>query len=216
MSTEKTLKQENFWYIQAYTLLLIVVFWWFTQGFSIQEAFSSLDTVNAWIEKLLSATFLSAVAYIVTIVLNGLLSSKIKYILVFWRVKNTLPGHRAFSKLMAKEPRINADILINKYGELPQAPAEQNSFWYQIYKKYEKDKTVLEAQKNFLLMREMTAITCILIVSFAIISPWTITNWLYFFYYLVGLLICTILTSIAGRNYGKRLVMNVLAIDSIQ
>lgn len=216
MSDEKTLKQENLRYVQAYTISLVVIFWWLAQGLSIQEILDSASTANDWLEKLLSATFFAAIAYVATIILSGLLPSKAKYILVFWRLKYVLPGHRAFSELMDKDPRIDTNLLIERYGQLPQDPKIQNKLWYRIYKEYEMNKTVLEAQKSFLLMREMTAITAILIPVFTIIGLWISPDWSIFTFYLLTLLILASVTATAGRNYGERLVLNVMAVASIQ
>ncbi|MEM6521061.1 MAG: hypothetical protein AAF722_17215 [Cyanobacteria bacterium P01_C01_bin.70] len=76
------------------------------------------------------------------------------------------------------------------------------------------EKTVLEAQKNFLLMREMTATTTILIVVLAFIGWFLFSEWRLLAYYIAGLSVSAALTATAGRNYGERLVTNVLSIDS--
>lgn len=214
MSTEKTLKQENLRYVQAYTILLVTIFWGIARELSIQEILISLDSTSDWLEKLLSATVVASVTYVATIMLTGVIPSKWKYVLVFWRFNNTLPGHRAFSRLMAQDPRIDTDALIAKYGELPQEPVAQNKLWYRIYQKHEMEKTVLEAQKNFLLMREMTATTVILMVVLAFIGWFLFSEWRLLAYYITGLSVLAALTATAGRNYGERLVTNVLSIDS--
>lgn len=216
MSVEKTLKQENLRYVQTYTIFLIVISWFFVQRLSVRDIFHLANTVNDWIEKLLSATLLAAIAYIVTVILSGFLSSKIKYILVFWRLKHTLPGHRSFSQLMAQDTRIDAAVIAGKYGELPQEPEMQNRLWYRIYKQYELDKTVLEAQKNFLLMREITAITVIFIPVFTATGLFILSDFRSFFFYLLFLLVIAAVTATAGRNYGEQLVLNVMAAASIQ
>lgn len=41
----------------------------------------------------------------------GLLPASWKAVLVFWRVKNPLPGCRAFSHVMKSDPRINPSLL---------------------------------------------------------------------------------------------------------
>jgi hypothetical protein len=214
MSDEKTLKQENLRYVQAYTIFLVVIFWWLAQGLSIQEVLDSAGTANDWLENLLSATFFATIAYVTTIILSGLLPSKAKYILVFWRLKYILPGHRAFSQLMDQDPRIDSNSLIERYGQLPQDPKIQNKLWYCIYKEYEMNKTVLEAQKSFLLMREITAITAILIPVFIIIGLFFVSDWHYFTFYILALLLLAIFAATAGRNYGERLVLNVMAVAS--
>ncbi|PSB03782.1 hypothetical protein C7B76_32365, partial [filamentous cyanobacterium CCP2] len=211
MSTEKTLKHENLRYVRAYTTLIAVIFWWIIQGLSIEEIMDSLGNTNDWLGKLMSATVAATLAYIVTIILTGLLSPKTKYIFVFWRLRNTLPGHRAFSHLMRNDYRIDTEALVRKYGELPRDPVAQNKLWFKIYKKHEMDKTVLDAHKYFLLMRELTTIAIILILIFSLIGFWLVPDGRSLFYYILTLLILAMLTARAGRNYGERFVTNVLA-----
>lgn len=214
MSDEKTLKQENLRYVQAYTIFLVVTFSWLVQGLSVEQVLNSANTVNDWLERLLSATFFAAIAYIATVILSGFLPAKLKYILVFWRIKYTLPGHRAFSRLMDQDPRIDANVLVERYGPLPQHPKMQNQLWYRIYKEHEIHKIVLDAQKNFLLMREVTAITSTLIPVFSIISLWASPDWKTFSFYIFVLVLLVVITATAGRNYGERLVLNVMAAAS--
>jgi hypothetical protein len=67
------------------------------------------------------------VALIVATVLNGLLNADTKACLVFLRWHDALPGHRAFSELALRDPRIDVAALEKIHGgRLPTEPGEQN------------------------------------------------------------------------------------------
>jgi len=103
-------------------------------------------------EKYLTAknSVIASFAPIISIVLNGLLSSNAKVILVFWRIKYPLPGSRVFSDLAKKDLRINLEKIREKYGYLPKDSIEQNKLWYRIYKLHESKITILDSHKNYL------------------------------------------------------------------
>ncbi len=50
-------------------------------------------------------------------IINGLIDSNYKPMLVFWRIKCPLPGCRAFTELIQNDSRINIESLKRKFGE---------------------------------------------------------------------------------------------------
>jgi hypothetical protein len=101
-----------------------------------------------------------------------------------------------------------------RYGDLPIGPKEQNFLWYRIYRKHKDEMSVLDAHGDFLLTREMT---CMSVVFFAVLPPLGLvlglTGRLVSVYACVLLLACLV-TAASGQHYGRRLVANVLAIES--
>ena len=97
----------------------------------------NLDTLTKNFDKILGSALYTFLLGLLAVILNGIVSSELKPKLVFWKIKNSLPGSHAFTKHIA-DPRINPDALQSKHGILPIQPEEQNRLWYKIYKKNEK------------------------------------------------------------------------------
>lgn len=147
---------------------------------------------------------------VLVLVLSGLLSSNIKAILVFWRFKHALPGHRAFSKLAPADPRIDMDDLKRKIGDVPRAARDQNSLWYKLYKKHEIAVIVTAAHRAFLLARDLATIALLFgIAGFIglLVGGATPAVSLQF---LGVMALQFILLAVTARNYGNRFVCNVL------
>ncbi|MDK2800010.1 MAG: hypothetical protein PWQ70_1629 [Clostridiales bacterium] len=158
---------------------------------------------------------IASTSTLITFILNGLLPSNVKVMLAFWRIKNAYPGCRIFTKLIAKDPRIDKDILAQMYGELPIDPVMQNKLWYQIFKSMEFDPMIFDSHRNFLLSRDLTGLSFIFFFIYsaaALISKIAFNinfNWLA--PYILVLLIQYVVLSIVSRNYGNRFACNVLA-----
>jgi hypothetical protein len=215
MAEEKTLKQENLIYVRGFIIANLLVFW-LLAGFKFGSVMESLQASFGNItDKIIETIVMSALVYISTVIICGLFSSNFKYILIFWRLNNPLPGCRIFSELMEKDPRIDPKILTARYGSLPTEPSDQNRLWYKIYKKHEGEKSVLEAQKHFLLMRELASISFLLIPILGVSSFFAFHNHPMYWAYLFSLGLTFLLTSFAARNYGIRFATNVLAIETV-
>lgn len=151
---------------------------------------------------------------IVGVSLNGLLSSKIKAMIIFTRIKHVLPGHRAFSKLGKTDVRIHLDRVIKKNGKSPRNPIEQNKMWYDIYKKHENNIVIKDSHKKFLLMRDIASLSFLfLLSSFIVFIIYFSVNRVMIFYLLFNC-IQFLITMISARNYGNGFVCNVLAEES--
>ena len=152
----------------------------------------------------------AALVPIIVFVLNGILSADIKSVIVFWRIKNPLPGSRVFTALGPKDARIDMNEIERIIGTIPAEPEEQNAVWYKYYKKYQDSLTVKAAHKHFLLARDMAAMTLLMLIFLPCSVVAISTNWLGAFIYLGILLGQYILLAIVARNHGNRFVCNVL------
>ena len=97
-------------------------------------------------------------------------------------------------------------------GELPVDPREQNAKWYSLYKQVDSDPSVINSHKNFLLFRDIAAMSFLLVPTLPLAM------------YLAGvdttaILISTawflgqfLVAALAARTTGVRFVQNVLAI----
>lgn len=101
MSTEDNLKKQNTPYFWTFFTFYAVIF--VLSLFAIYFE-TILDDYKA-ILTLRSAGIL--IAPLILFILNGLLSSNQKAVLVFWRFKHPLPGSRAFTVLGFQDSRVN-------------------------------------------------------------------------------------------------------------
>lgn len=152
-----------------------------------------------------------AVAPLIAFILSGVLSAELKYIIVFWRRKNPLPGTRVFSEIGPKDPRIDMKGLKNKLKKIPKNPNEQNKIWFRLYKQVEENTSVRLAHKYFLLARDMASISLL----FLLITPWLVgyytkDTYLSVIYGSITLIEYIILCIVA-QNAGNRFACNVLA-----
>jgi len=165
-----SLKQQNYPFIILYVLFNFAIFFVLYKNGSLD-----LNSFNNMFQKLSQKDGIFFILLpILLIVLQGVISSKRKEILVFWKRKNRLPGCRAFSKYLKEDNRINKKKLIEKYGKFPKKEDKQNQLWYSIYKKIS-DKGIDKTHKDYLLSRELTTVTVFFIPIFPLIL-WYFTN----------------------------------------
>ena len=151
---------------------------------------------------------------LVVLLLTQVLPSSLKASLVFWKVKDALPGHRAFSKYATADPRVNVPALQKRLGQLPSSPREQNTTWFKLYLQVANEPSVVDANKGYLLFRDMAAISILLVVAVpasmsakgAGVRVTLIVAALFAVQYLF--------TAIAARNNGVALVTNVLSLSA--
>jgi hypothetical protein len=158
----------------------------------------------------------AAIAPVVVLLLTSIVPASVKDTFVFWRVRNAMPGHRAFSLHARRDSRIDLKRLRENIGRFPQDPREQNTLWYRLYRKVETDPMIIFSHRNYLLFRDIAALSAVLVVVTPIIllvlraalpAIW-ISSCLFVIQYLA--------TSLAARNHGNRLVANVLALHSLK
>ncbi|MDD4438873.1 MAG: hypothetical protein PHS04_12690 [Tissierellia bacterium] len=154
---------------------------------------------------------------ILAILLNGVLKTDYKNLLIFWKSKHSLPSYFVFSKLSKKDDRIDFDELSNTYAPLPEEPELQHRLWYKILKKYPDDEMILQSHRDYLMYRDLTAILFLLIVLYIVI---------FIIMKLAGVNILSLpiivymveyfLLVISTRNKAERFVLNVIACDLSQ
>ncbi|UCS95230.1 hypothetical protein KZP23_09575 [Echinicola marina] len=207
MEKEKNLKAKNtpqLWVFLSANILFLC-------GMIFPTYFKELtkDFDIVLILKVLGAS----IAPLLLFLLNGLISSHQKAILVFWKFKHPLPGSEAFTKLSKNDHRIDRDKLKEIHGSLPKSPKQQNKLWYKIYKKTSSNIIVANSHRDFLLARDLTSLS-VLFVIFLGIPALIIGSWPINLYYFIGLILQYLVVSIGAQNRGRRFVANVLAIES--
>ncbi len=156
------------------------------------------------------------IASLAIIVLDGVVPSGLKDILIYWRWPYPLPACRIFSKISKKKSHaINIGVLKRKYANpFPKPPEEQNKLWLDIYEKYQDHPSVSQINRVYLLTREMTSLSFLFLILFApamflhkMDKPDTLLQWIY----PAVLAVQFFLIAISSRNYGNGLVSIVLA-----
>lgn len=151
---------------------------------------------------------------VVVLLLVNVLPHEVKSTLVFWRLRDPLPGCEAFSKYAHHDPRIDVAALKKNVGAFPTEPGEQNAKWYKLYKAVPADPTVRDAQQHFLMYRDMAALSfplVFLVPSALFLSGAAPASlWMAAALFLAQYL----LTAISARWSGIRFVCNVLAAHS--
>ena len=198
--------QKRLWIV---VVINTVIFW----GFVVLHAdFSSIWTSISSIS--FNTGIAGLIAPTVVFLLDGLLSADTKARVIFWRFSHPLPGSRAFSIHLKNETRADPDQLVNRWGVLPDDPAEQNRLWYRIFRDVENEVRVYEAHRGWLIARDLTGFSFLFLVIFGtatLISdvPWTTAS-----FYLSILAVQYLATMITARNLGIRFVRTVLAVAS--
>jgi hypothetical protein len=206
MASERSLKSQNVkWLVMLAALdtsiVLLLVF---------PELISSASPTQINIARGLAA----GVAPVAVLLLTSAMSHDIKAKLVYWKLKNVLPGSHAFTKHGPADGRIDMIQLKKNVGQLPSEPSEQNSKWYKLYQLVRNDSAVEESHKLYLLFRDMAAMSLLLapLAPAALYCAGAAPNeqWLSACILVVQYFIC----AAAARNNGNRFICNVLAIHA--
>ena len=205
-TSRKPLKSQNVKWLGAVLAVDVLVMVAFALGWA---------DVTSWnVEKLATRAGLATLMPVAALLLAALIPAEWTATLVYWRIKDTLPGHRAFSKHAPSDPRIDLESLRKNVGAFPSDPREQNTVWYRLYKKVTSDAAVEGGHKGYLLFRDLAAISIVLTPA-APIGVYLLDGGIRAAL-LAGvlMLIQYLLAAIAARNSGVRFVTNVLAIHS--
>lgn len=172
------------------------------------------DSILDLVEKVQTSGIGLIFASILTLLINGILKTDYKNIMVFWKVKQPLPSYRVFSHLIKNDHRIDYDELNTKYNPLPLDPESQSKLWYKLLKKYPDDEMILQSHRDYLLYRDLTAISFLLsviyLITFLLLKIFGIN--ISILLILVFLLEYLILL-IAARAKAERFVLNVVSCD---
>lgn len=148
-------------------------------------------------------------------ILNALVEAETKAKIVFLRRSNPLPGSRAFNpEMLSKDSRIDPQRLADKHGAFPDAPQQQNSLWYRIYKTHGEDTSVVEAHKSFLFTRDYAVLCLLMMVCFVPLAFWQLALTSIALMYGVAMVVQFAMVMIAARNNGNRFVLTVLALEA--
>lgn len=184
--------------------------------FVLVSAWPNLDLIAAWQSGTAMRAILAGLVPVIVLLLSSLIPSSAKAVMVFWRLKDVLPGHRAFDNISLSDPRIDRERLEKNVGKFPTDPVEQNSTWYRLFKKVETDPAIEHVHGQFLLLRDLASISVLLL-------PGTLLAWLTKIIssadaqVLAMILAAQAVFSIFGaRSQGEGMVRSVLALHGVK
>jgi hypothetical protein len=207
-------QKELQWFLFANIILLLLT--------SKINLFDYLTDENKEIWKNISEIFttagISVFGYIITFILDSLLSSNIKDKIIYWW--DNKPSHNIFSKIQTKnkDDRFTFQQAENKYTDIFNQLKEnknlpQTNLWYKIYSKHRQVTMIAVSHEDYLLSRDLCVQTLILVLIYAIICIIFKQTFIFSWTYILYLLAMYGVTNISTRNKAKRLVYNVLAYD---
>jgi hypothetical protein len=206
----RSLKRQNRLPLAALLICDCIVFVILTRGAVILEGIRARSLEG--LPNLLPAS----VVFLVVSLLTHQLSPSTKARIVFMRWLNPLPGTRAFSVYALQDSRVDVAKLDQQFGPLPTSPKEQNVLWYRLYRTLEGKPSVRDAHQQYLLWRDCTVITVLLVLGMVPMAAFLTRKSLPVLELLVLLAVQFLLSVRAARVNGARLVTNVLALASSQ
>lgn len=206
--------------LKLYALVNIFVIIYIEKIITIEGLLNQNDkSVALFVTIFNSALFLS-ILYIFVLLSDSLFSESMKNrIIYFW---GHLPGETVFSrmKIKVKDIRFTQQKVQERYKSIYDSMPSQrenkyryeNSAWYTIYSRYRDNKMVYVSNRDYLVCRDMTSSTVVILILYSIFSvalqliPFKIECVVY-------LVIMFIVTNIATRTKGERMVNNVIICD---
>ncbi|HAV1372530.1 TPA: hypothetical protein JG844_002809 [Vibrio parahaemolyticus] len=149
--------------------------------------------------------------------LSHLMPTDLKNVLVFWRWKNVLSGHR-FIQLSERDRRIDTALLkarVSEFELLKQNNSEQNSYWYkEFYRPSNKQDEVASTHRAYLLYRDSAAVSFVSAFALLVAKQFFSEQFLELSYQSLWVFVVAIAGfCIAAKNAGNRLVTTAVAIS---
>lgn len=158
----------------------------------------------------------AALAVALLTVLNGLFSPLTKARLVFWRWTNPLPGCRAFSEHVWRDPRIDIVSLAQKIGEFPEDEFKQNVTWYGLYRTVKSDPAITHTHRDFLFTQDYAGLAALSLVVLGGLAVYQINDWNRTLPYIAFMAAQYLIVRHVAKNHGHRFVRTVLAVKAAE
>ncbi|MBN9478921.1 MAG: hypothetical protein J0I52_01660 [Bordetella sp.] len=153
----------------------------------------------------------AGVAGLIILVFQDLAPPSVKGALVFWRIREILPGHRAFTLHALKDPRVDADRLTSLLPPAMDTGAQQNALWYRWFKEVESEPSITDAHRRYLALRDCTVLLALLTLLSPVLGLVDVQTWPGAFKLTGVCAVGYLLVMFAARNAAHRFVRNVVA-----
>ena len=165
----------------------------------------------AQVETLLQHAGFAGIAGIVMLVLQELFPRSVKEVLVFWRLRDRVPGCRAFTGIAPKDPRVDPTDLAVLLPSTLMTPTEQNALWYKWLKATESDPAIADNHRRFLILRDSAVLLALLTLATPVLLLWPASEPARILMLGGGVLLTYVVVALSARNAAVRLVGNVVA-----
>jgi hypothetical protein len=155
------------------------------------------------------------VIVVLALAASSLLPANFKAMLVYWRIRNILPGSRAFSQFV-HDPRISIEALKRNVGVFPADPKDQNEKWYKLMKKVDGAPEIIDPHSRFLLFRDLAGLSFLLVILVPLVVLLVRRQVSSAAISLAVFAAQFVLVAVSARFSGERLVTNVLALHSVK
>ena len=174
MSVGDSIKSRYRWHLRTFVVLItLLVFAVFSDGDVLRAVFA-----GQWTDLVDLKHMLSLGLPLATLILDGIAKPHFKAVLVYWKWRNPLPGHEAFSVHGKDDSRVDMTALEAEHGPLPTDSAEQNLLWYKLSRVTADRASVDEAHYAWLLTRDLTNLSFgLVIVSVGLAAALRVHGW---------------------------------------
>ncbi len=202
-------------YVIGNILLVLYFSGMFDKIFS-QDINSNLNIWGIVIESAL----ISSIIYIYVFLLDSMIPGDIKQKIAYFHI-GKLPGYTIFTKMKEgeKDDRFTQADVMKKYSQIytnmpvnkKEREKYENAQWYKMYKDCRNENKILIANRDFLLCRDITIITMMLLILYFILTSLKIIV----FSKIIAIIIVVelIVSNISMRGKARRLAYNVISED---
>ncbi|WP_206733712.1 hypothetical protein [Pseudoxanthomonas composti] len=149
------------------------------------------------------------------VALCGILNSQLTYLqkarIVFLRWRDPLPGCRAFSHYVAKDPRIDMKAVRAKWSPLPKGAQQQNALWYRIYQQEQGTEAVNHLNRHWLFARDYASICVLLLIALGALGIYQMPSALSWFVFVGIVLTQFFFARRSAVNHAERFILTVIA-----
>lgn len=200
-------------FIIVNTLMIL----YFSDAFTFLELSNSIELFSNFATAVISTSILS----MLSIIIDAIIPKQLKQYLVFWN--SGLPGESIFTKIKdnkIKDKRFSNEKVCEQFGSFYknlncctnqyEKNQMENNKWYFLYKKVDKQGAIVSSQRDYLICRDFTVMTVVVMFVYLLAGLMTsivllkIKSFIFLF-------VEYLLTMIATRCNAKRFVLNVIA-----
>lgn len=138
---------------------------------------TSEGTYSNLIVTVINSALFSGIVYILVLISDAIVPTRIKNAIVYWFFP--LPGQVVFSKWKRKcqDERITQKDFLKYYEKVYEnMPSKkstrqyENTEWYKLYTKYDKEDKVFSSHRDYLMFRDMTTSTVVMLILYIVIG----------------------------------------------
>lgn len=175
--------------------------------------------LNIW-SIVIESALISSIIYIYVFLLDSMIPGDTKQKIAYFHI-GKLPGYTIFTKMKqsVRDNRFTQSDVMKKYNQIyANMPTDrkerekyENAQWYKLYKDCKNESKILTANRDFLLCRDITIITLMLLIIYLILVGLKIMVFSKIIVEIIGGEL--IVSNVSMRGKARRLAYNVISED---